>query len=48
MEEQNKEDKTHGRSTSHVRTLSTMIAELDQQVIRKIVTYGYPKEFLVN
>lgn len=36
IEEQNKEDKTHGRTTSHVRTLSTMIAELDQQIIKKI------------
>lgn len=36
MEQQNKEDKTHGRSTSHVRSLSTINAELDQQIIKKV------------
>lgn len=36
IEEQNRYDKTHGRSTSHVRTLSTMIAELDQGIIKKV------------
>lgn len=48
MEQQNKEDKTHGRSTSHVRSLSTINAELDQQIIKKVWTFGYPKEFVVN
>lgn len=48
IEEQNFEDKTHGRSTSHVRTLSTMISELDQEIIRKVMNFGYPKEFLMN
>ena len=36
IEQQNKEDKTHGRSTSHVRSLSTITAELDQEVISKV------------
>ncbi|CAI2364178.1 unnamed protein product [Moneuplotes crassus] len=48
MEEQNNEDKTHGRSTSHVRTLSTIISELDQETIKKVCSFGYPKEFLMN
>lgn len=36
IEQQNNEDKTHGRSTSHVRSLSTMTAELDQEIIKKV------------
>jgi hypothetical protein len=36
IEEQNKEDKTHGRSTSHVRSLSTITAELDQEIVKKV------------
>lgn len=36
IEEQNKDDKTHGRSTSHVRSLSTITAELDQEIINKV------------
>lgn len=48
MEMQNKEDKTHGRSTSHVRSLSTITAELDQEVIKRVGKFGYPKEFIVN
>lgn len=48
IEEQNKEDKTHGRSTSHVRSLSTITAELDQEIVKKVWTLGYPREFVVN
>ena len=48
MEQQNKEDKTHGRSTSHVRSLSTINAELDQEIIRQVCKFGYPREFVIN
>lgn len=36
IEQQNMEDRTHGRSTSHVRSLSTITAELNKQVIKKV------------
>jgi serine/threonine protein kinase len=48
IEQQNNEDKTHGRSTSHVRSLSTIYTELDKEIIRKVFAFGYPKEFIVN
>lgn len=34
--QQNEEDKTHGRSTSHVRSLSTVKAELDKEIVKKV------------